>query len=180
MSIWLARRQAAMKFLYKTNFELYLQLCKQLKIRCIRFAIPDSRCRSKQSNTLAVDGDRCRFLIRQKIWWSRHRPATIRDPGTRKLVIYTRHPVEQPPWNWGVAAARRGSDFRAQAARPISISACVRRCLPAASPEGAQARAQSALALRGVFRAPGRLLPHRQPHGRGLGPHPRPNAFLRP
>eukprot|EP00920_Eleutheroschizon_duboscqi_P015144 GHVT01035033.1.p1 GENE.GHVT01035033.1~~GHVT01035033.1.p1 ORF type:complete len:147 (+),score=28.86 GHVT01035033.1:628-1068(+) len=107
MSIWLARRQAAMKFLYKTNFELYLQLCKQLKIRCIRFAIPDSRCRSKQSNTLAVDGDRCRFLIRQKIWWSRHRPATIRDPGTRKLVIYTRHPVEQPPWNWGAPKAHK-------------------------------------------------------------------------
>ncbi|CAA9990712.1 ribosomal protein S15, mitochondrial precursor, putative [Plasmodium knowlesi strain H] len=101
MSIWLARRQKLMKYLYKTDFELYKHTCNLLKIKCILFAIPDSRDRSKAINAAAVDGDRCKFLIRQKLWKGKYRPRPMKDP-KGQTIRYTRHPIEQPPSDYAL------------------------------------------------------------------------------
>lgn len=101
MSILLARRQKLMKYLYKTDFEMYKHTCQFLKIKCIIFAIPDSRDRAKAINTTAIDGDRCKFLIRQKLWKGKHRPRPLKTE-KGQTVRYTRHPMEQPPLDHGI------------------------------------------------------------------------------
>ncbi|RQX67310.1 putative 30S ribosomal protein S15, partial [Toxoplasma gondii CAST] len=68
LSIWLSRRHRVMKYLYRVDFNLYKYVCQQLRIKCVRFAIPDSRDRQRAISPIAVDGDRCKFLIRQKLW----------------------------------------------------------------------------------------------------------------
>lgn len=101
MSILLARRQKLMKYLYKTDFELYKHTCQFLKIKFIIFAIPDSRDRAKAINPIGVDGDRCKFLIRQKLWKGRHRPRAMKN-SKGQTIRYTRHPIEQPPSNYAL------------------------------------------------------------------------------
>lgn len=101
MSILLARRQKLMKYLYKTDFELYKHTCKFLKIKLILFAIPDSRDRSKAINAIGVDGDRCKFLIRQKLWKGRYRPRSMKN-AKGQTIRYTRHPIEQPPSDYSL------------------------------------------------------------------------------
>lgn len=49
MSIALGHRHKLMKALYKRDFELYKYVCKILRLKCVRFSIPDSRDRSKVS-----------------------------------------------------------------------------------------------------------------------------------
>ncbi|VWU48606.1 mitochondrial ribosomal protein S15 precursor, putative [Hepatocystis sp. ex Piliocolobus tephrosceles] len=101
MSILLARRQKLMKYLYKTDFELYKHTCNLLKIKCIYFAIPDSRDRAKAINAAAIDGDRCKFLIRQKLWKGKYRPRPVKT-SKGQTVRYTRHPIEQPPSDYAL------------------------------------------------------------------------------
>ncbi|CRH02358.1 mitochondrial ribosomal protein S15 precursor, putative [Plasmodium relictum] len=101
MSILLARRQKLMKYLYKTDFDLYKHTCNLLKIKCILFAIPDSRDRSKAINAAAVDGDRCKFLIRQKLWKGKYRPRPMKN-SKGQTIRYTRHPIEQPPSDYAL------------------------------------------------------------------------------
>ncbi|KAK1441994.1 hypothetical protein BgAZ_400240 [Babesia gibsoni] len=92
MAILLSRRNKIMKKLYNTDFQLYQHVCKVLKLKCVLFSVPDSRNRSKAG----VDGDICKFLIRQKLWWGKFRPRPIALPSGKK-VAYTRHPIEPPP-----------------------------------------------------------------------------------
>merc|ERR1719476_1016240 len=54
-------------------------------------------------NPLAVDGDKAKFLIRQRIFHAKHRPREMRDPATNQLIRYTRHPMEPVPANHGKA-----------------------------------------------------------------------------
>lgn len=96
MAILLSRRNKIMKKLYNTDFQLYQHVCKVLKLKCVLFSVPDSRNRSKAINTIGVDGDICKFLIRQKLWWGKFRPRPIALPSGKK-VAYTRHPIEPPP-----------------------------------------------------------------------------------
>lgn len=105
MSIILNRRQKNMKRLYKTDFTLYKHVCEELGIRCVRFAIPDSKDPSRRINPQAVDGDRARFLIRQRIFHRRNRPPPLREPATNRLIRYTRHPAEPVPASHGKAIA---------------------------------------------------------------------------
>ncbi|GBE59605.1 ribosomal S15 [Babesia ovata] len=74
MAILLSRRHKLMKRLYNEDFQLYQHVCK----------------------VLSVDGDICKFLIRQKLWWGRFRPRPIALPSGKKIA-YTRHPMEPPP-----------------------------------------------------------------------------------
>lgn len=105
MAVKLAKRQKAMKSLYKHDFVLYQHVCKELGIRCVRFAVPSSKDPSKMVNAQAIDGDRAKFLIRQRMWHGRYRPKEMRDPETNKLIRYTRHPMEPVPASHGKAAA---------------------------------------------------------------------------
>lgn len=106
MSVRLSKRQRLMRHLYRTNYSLYEHVCDYLQIKCVKFATPDSRHPSKAINPVAVDSDRARFLIRQKLWKGRHRPRAVRKEGsTGSKCRYTRHPVEPPPANWNVPSA---------------------------------------------------------------------------
>ncbi|XP_954330.1 ribosomal protein s15, mitochondrial precursor, putative [Theileria annulata] len=96
MAILLSRRHKLMKKLYQEDFKLYQHTCQLLKIKCVLFSTPDSRNRSKAISLIGVDGDRCKFLIRQKLWWGRFRPRPIKLPSGKKIA-YTRHPITQPP-----------------------------------------------------------------------------------
>lgn len=101
LSIWLARRHKAMKYLYRTDYDLYKLTCKLLRIKCVQFAIPDSRDRQRAISPVAVDGDRCKFLIRQRLWKGRYRPRPVKQ-ADGKTVRYTRHVMEQPPPGWNM------------------------------------------------------------------------------
>ncbi|XP_026193159.1 uncharacterized protein LOC34618639 [Cyclospora cayetanensis] len=101
LSIWLARRHRAMKYLYRTDYDLYKLTCQILRIKCVHFAIPDSRDRQRAISPVAVDGDRCKFLIRQRLWKGRYRPRPVKQ-GDGKTVRYTRHVMEQPPPGWNL------------------------------------------------------------------------------
>jgi len=101
MSIRLSRRNRLMKALYKSDYKLYKHVCEAVGIRCIRFAIPDSKDPSKRNNPQAVDGDRARWLIRQRMYRARFRPREMRVPESNRLVRYTRHPMEPVPESWG-------------------------------------------------------------------------------
>lgn len=105
MSVKLSKRQKAMKSLYKSDFTLYQHVCKELGIRCVRFATPGSKDPSKMYNPQAIDGDRARFLIRQRMYHAKFRPREMRDPETNKLVRYTRHPMEPVPASHGKPVA---------------------------------------------------------------------------
>ena len=102
MSIFLGRRTKLMKLLYKTDFSLYQWTCKELGIRCVRFSVP---CQDAQFayNPLAVDGDKAKFLIRQRMWRGKHRPRHEPAPNKRGMVLYTRLPVTRPPPGLGKA-----------------------------------------------------------------------------
>uniref|UniRef100_A0A0G4HHR3 Ribosomal protein S15 n=1 Tax=Chromera velia CCMP2878 TaxID=1169474 RepID=A0A0G4HHR3_9ALVE len=99
MTLMLNKRQRAMKALYTNDFELYKHVCKELKIRMVRFAIPDSRHPTNAVSPMAVDGDRCRFLIRMKLWKGKFRPRPVKER-SGKTARYTRHPIEEPPPDW--------------------------------------------------------------------------------
>lgn len=105
MSIVLTLRQKDMKLLYKTDFTLYKHVCSELGIRCIRFAIPDVKDPARRINPQAVDGDRARFIIRQRIYGYKSRPPPLREPATNRLIRYTRHPAEPVPASHGKAMA---------------------------------------------------------------------------
>lgn len=49
MSISVGRRHKLMKALYKRDFELYKYVCKVVRLKCVRFSIPDSRDRTRVS-----------------------------------------------------------------------------------------------------------------------------------
>lgn len=101
MSINLTARQRAMKTLYRSDYTLYRHVCSELGIRCVRFAIPDSKNPQLMNNPQAADGDRARFLIRQRMYHARYRPREMREPETNRLIRYTRHPLEPVPESHG-------------------------------------------------------------------------------
>jgi len=101
MAMKLTRRMKAMKSLYKADFVLYRHVCNELGIRCVRFAIPNSRDLDKMINPQAVDGDKAKFLIRQRLYKAKFRPREMRDPETNRLIRYTRHPMEPVPASHG-------------------------------------------------------------------------------
>jgi len=51
---------------------------------------------------VGVDGDNCKFLIRQKLWKGRYRPRAMKDLSSNRAWRYVRHPIEEPPSNWNV------------------------------------------------------------------------------
>jgi len=101
MQILLGSRMRAMRKLYSEDFPLYEWTCKELGIKCVRFSVP-SKNPSVSVNPLAVDGDRAKFLIRQKLWKGKHRPKREPAPdGRGQGILYSKHPVEAPPENHG-------------------------------------------------------------------------------
>ncbi|PFH34918.1 putative 30S ribosomal protein S15 [Besnoitia besnoiti] len=112
LSIWISRRHRLMKYLYRVDYDLYKHVCQQLRIKCVRFAIPDSRDRQRAISPIAVDGDRCKFLIRQKLWKARFRPRQLKQ-ADGKVVRYTRHPMEQPSSGWNLPKEHRPALSRA-------------------------------------------------------------------
>merc|ERR1712029_1298339 len=56
-------------------------------------------------NPMAVDGDRAKFLIRQRIYTGKRRPDAMKDPASDRLIRYTRHPPEPVPLDHGKAVA---------------------------------------------------------------------------
>uniref|UniRef100_A0A7S0A0C9 Ribosomal protein S15 n=1 Tax=Pyrodinium bahamense TaxID=73915 RepID=A0A7S0A0C9_9DINO len=102
LSMYLSRRQRSMKSLYKSDFALYKHTCSQLGIRCVRFAIPSPRNPQQMVNPQAIDGDRARFLIRQRMYHAKFRPREMREPETNRLIRYTRHPLEPVPQSHGM------------------------------------------------------------------------------
>eukprot|EP00388_Colpodella_angusta_P001897 GDKJ01005902.1.p1 GENE.GDKJ01005902.1~~GDKJ01005902.1.p1 ORF type:complete len:298 (-),score=47.67 GDKJ01005902.1:191-1045(-) len=95
MMVNLGRRSRIMKAFYQKDFYGYQRVCRELRIRCARFAVPSPVHHEKAFNNVAVDGDRCKFLIRQKLWRGRHRPGVVRFDN-RNPVRYTRHPITEP------------------------------------------------------------------------------------
>eukprot|EP01067_Filipodium_phascolosomae_P000821 Filipodium_phascolosomae@DN1589_c0_g1_i1.p1 len=101
MHILASYRMKLMKSLYRQDFEIYKDVCEDLKIKMIRFAIPGSQNPSKASNKWAVDGDRCKYLIRQKVFARRYRPRPVLvDRANSFAVRYKRYPYEAPPDDW--------------------------------------------------------------------------------
>ncbi|CAK0822043.1 unnamed protein product, partial [Prorocentrum cordatum] len=102
MAIRLTKRTRAMRQLYKHDFELYQHVCKELGIRCIRFAIPGSKDPQKMVNPQAIDGDRAKFLIRQRMYHGKWRPHKMKELENKgRLIRYTRHPMERVPESHG-------------------------------------------------------------------------------
>jgi len=101
MSIRLSARHRIMRALYKSDYMLYKHVCSELGIRCIRFAVPDSKDPRERANPQAVDGDRAKWLIRQRLYRGRYRPREMREPESGRLIRYTRHPQEPVPESWG-------------------------------------------------------------------------------
>merc|ERR1712194_896822 len=81
-------------------------VCQQLGIKMIRFAIPDHISPSRQFQPQGVDGDLCRWLIRQKVWRHRQSPYPLRNE-MGVLVRYTQHKNEPVPKSHNVARAIR-------------------------------------------------------------------------
>eukprot|EP00747_Dinoflagellata_sp_TGD_P225219 gnl/TRDRNA2_/TRDRNA2_98611_c0_seq1.p1 gnl/TRDRNA2_/TRDRNA2_98611_c0~~gnl/TRDRNA2_/TRDRNA2_98611_c0_seq1.p1 ORF type:complete len:346 (-),score=51.33 gnl/TRDRNA2_/TRDRNA2_98611_c0_seq1:109-1104(-) len=101
MCIYLSRRQKYMKSLYKSDYVNYRYVCTELGIRCIRFAIPFPRHTEAIINAQAVDGDRARFLIRQRMYRAQYRPREMKEPDSKRLIRYTRHPMQPVPESHG-------------------------------------------------------------------------------
>eukprot|EP00931_Biecheleriopsis_adriatica_P073390 TRINITY_DN47687_c0_g1_i1.p1 TRINITY_DN47687_c0_g1~~TRINITY_DN47687_c0_g1_i1.p1 ORF type:complete len:325 (-),score=41.77 TRINITY_DN47687_c0_g1_i1:52-1026(-) len=101
MRMYLTRRQRTMKSLYKSDYTLYRHTCKELGIRLVRYAIPMPKNPEQMVNPQAVDGDHAKFLIRQRLYRAKFRPRELREPGTKKLIRYTRHPMEPVPSSHG-------------------------------------------------------------------------------
>jgi len=101
MRMYLTRRQRTMKSLYKSDYTLYVHVCKELGIRCVRYAVPMPKDPQIMVNPQAVDGDHARFLIRQRLYHAKFRPRELREPGTKRLIRYTRHPAEPVPASHG-------------------------------------------------------------------------------
>merc|ERR1719277_229354 len=102
MSMYLTRRQKAMKSLYKSDYVLYRHVCTELGIRCVRFAIPGSKDPQKMVNPQAIDGDRAKFLIRQRMYHGKWRPHKMKELENKgRLIRYTRHPMERVPESHG-------------------------------------------------------------------------------
>lgn len=100
LSIALGKRHRAMKALYKTDYALYHYVCQVACLRPVRFSIPDSRDRTKAISRLGVDGDRARFLIRQRFWRAKHRPRATEDEKGRR-VLPVRHSMDSPDAQFG-------------------------------------------------------------------------------
>jgi small subunit ribosomal protein S15 len=101
MAIFLGARTKVMRKLCSSDFPLYQWTCKELGIRCVRFSAP-TKDPQFAYNPLAVDGDRAKFLIRQKLWKGKNRPR--REPaadGRGSGVVFTKHPIEAPPADHG-------------------------------------------------------------------------------
>lgn len=103
MNIYIAKRQKTMKRLYKTDFVLYRHVCKELGLRCIRFAIPNPFDNQRNINPQAVDGDQAKFVIRQRMYRRHNRPRHLRDPDKGRIIRFTRHPAERVPESHGQA-----------------------------------------------------------------------------
>eukprot|EP00929_Paragymnodinium_shiwhaense_P010517 TRINITY_DN115228_c0_g1_i1.p2 TRINITY_DN115228_c0_g1~~TRINITY_DN115228_c0_g1_i1.p2 ORF type:complete len:347 (+),score=57.24 TRINITY_DN115228_c0_g1_i1:119-1159(+) len=101
MSMLLAKRTTVMKKLYKSDFMLYKHVCKELGIRFVRFAVPENKDPSRRMAPMAIDGDKARFLIRQRLWHAKFRPRELREPETNRRIRYTRHPMEPVPATHG-------------------------------------------------------------------------------
>merc|ERR1712232_904938 len=69
------------------------------------YATPDSRNPAEMISPLAVDGDRARFLIRQRVYRRHFHPRRMREPMTDRLIRYTRHPMAAVPKSHGQAKA---------------------------------------------------------------------------
>merc|ERR1712232_765658 len=88
--------------MYKKDYLLYKYVCKELGIRMVRFPIPEYSDPGRVTAPLAVDGEHCKFLIRQRLWRERHRPRPLRDE-MGVLVRYRKHPSEPVPDDHNVA-----------------------------------------------------------------------------
>ena len=100
MSIYLGARGRMMRLLYRSDFPFYQWVCKELGIRCVRFAIP-IKDPQYAFNPMAVDGDRAKFLIRQRMWRGKHRPRHEPAPNKRGSVLYTKPAYSTPPKKHG-------------------------------------------------------------------------------
>lgn len=104
LTVMLSRRIKKMKNLYRNDYHTYKHVCKELGIRCIRFAIPIIKGQGDMSrlvNKQAVDGDQAKFLIRRRWYFRKYRPRPMREPETNRLIRYMQHPVEPVPENHG-------------------------------------------------------------------------------
>ncbi|CAD7960884.1 unnamed protein product [Amoebophrya sp. A25] len=108
MSMLLSKRMRVMRNLYKTDFLLYKHVCEELGLRMVRFAVPEFRDPSKMVSPMAVDGDKMKWLIRQKLYKKKNMPMMFMDAtrtftGRRAstLVRHTRHPLEPVPEDHG-------------------------------------------------------------------------------
>ncbi|KAF4693957.1 hypothetical protein FOZ63_005993 [Perkinsus olseni] len=97
----LCRRNRVMKALFTKDFELYKWVVKQLGLRLVRFNYMALKDPSKTVNAIAVDGDKVKWMLQQRLWRHRYRPRNVKHPQTGKLVRYTRHLVKPPPANFG-------------------------------------------------------------------------------
>ncbi|CAD7958123.1 unnamed protein product [Amoebophrya sp. A120] len=111
MTLLLSRRMKVMKALYKSDFLLYKYVCEELSIRLVRFAIPEYRDPSRMVAPMGIDGDKCKWLIRQKLYKKKNMPRMFMDAtksmtGWRAstLVRHTHHPIEPVPEDFGKAA----------------------------------------------------------------------------
>lgn len=104
MQLLMGRRVQCLMYLYKIDFLLYQYVCKELGIRMVRFAIPLFREPEKMLAPLALDGDKCRWLIRQKVWRNGWRPRPLMSQAN-KLVRFRKHPIEPVPRDHGKAKA---------------------------------------------------------------------------
>ena len=107
LQIWYSERTKHMKYLYRTDFKLYEWVCNELNIKMIRFAIPGTTNPFQFINPLAVDGDRCKWMIRQRLYKGKHRPRPVTNPVTQQKVRYMRHPLETVPDDFGKPAATK-------------------------------------------------------------------------
>jgi small subunit ribosomal protein S15 len=96
----LKRRHRLMKALYQSDFALYEWVCKELNIKCVRFAIPNNPDVPSQAiSPVAVDGNYVQWLVRQKLFKWKHRPKPVRRAS--RLIGFKRHPIEPVPEGHG-------------------------------------------------------------------------------
>ena len=78
----------------------FSQVCKELNIKCVRFAIPNNPDVPSQAiSPVAVDGNYVQWLVRQKLFKWKHRPKPVRRAS--RLIGFKRHPIEPVPEGHG-------------------------------------------------------------------------------
>eukprot|EP00916_Digyalum_oweni_P004848 GHVL01008717.1.p1 GENE.GHVL01008717.1~~GHVL01008717.1.p1 ORF type:complete len:304 (+),score=46.98 GHVL01008717.1:28-939(+) len=94
------RRTKLMKAFSKIDYASYKETCDKIGIKCVNFTVPMPRSGpSKSFSPHAIDGDKCKWLIRQRLFRSKYRPLPHRaqHPEALGLERYTRHPLHPPP-----------------------------------------------------------------------------------